>query len=44
MGRKIVDQAGMLPKLYQVHVLKLKVTSAAAPLSLVRTGSSLKIP
>jgi hypothetical protein len=38
--RTIVDQAGMLPKLYQVHIRKLWVTFFAAPLRL-NNGSFL---
>jgi len=34
---RTVDLAGMPPKLYQVHVRKLWVTTIAASLSLVRT-------
>jgi len=34
--RRTIDPAGMLPKLYHVHVRKLWVTIVAASLSLVR--------
>ncbi len=40
MTREIVDPAGMLPKLYHVHVRKLGVILVAASLSAAKTASS----